>query len=76
MNITRNVTAHLRRRQRSTLAAAIFLTLLPLRFTFDSGGIRSFLLHDEPQFALFWILAGWLWFRYQRRLQALAKRQA
>ena len=61
------------RRQSWTLALAIVLTLLPLSFTFGADGIRFFMLRDEPRSALFWIPAGYLWFRYlrmQRELRA------
>jgi hypothetical protein len=61
------------RRQRWTLAFAIFLILLPLSFTFGADGIRFFMLRDEPRSALFWIPAGYLWFSYlrmQRQLRA------
>src|SRR5262245_29090057 len=61
------------RRQSWTLAFAVFLTLLPLSFTFGADGIRSFMVRDEPGSALFWIPAGYLWFshlRTQRRLRA------
>jgi len=60
------------RRQSWTLAFAIFLTLLPLSFTFGPDGIRFFMLRDEPRSALFWIPAGYFWFSYlrmQRRLR-------
>jgi anti-sigma factor RsiW len=62
------------RRQSWTLAFAIFLTLLPLSFTFGADGIRFFMVRDEPRSALFWIPAGYLWFSYlrmQRRLRAV-----
>ena len=61
------------RRQSWTLAFGIFLTLLPLSFTFGGEGIRFFMLRDEPRSALFWIPAGYFWFshlRMQRRLRA------
>jgi predicted anti-sigma-YlaC factor YlaD len=61
------------RRQRWTLAFAIFLTLMPLSFTFGADGIRFFMLRDEPRSAVCWILASYLWFSYlrlQRRLRA------
>jgi anti-sigma factor RsiW len=61
------------RRQSWTFAFAIFFTLLPLSFAFGAEGIRFLMLRDEPQSALFWIPAGYLWFRYlrmQRRLRA------
>ena len=61
------------RRQSWTLAFAIFITLLPLSFTFGADGVRFFMLRDEPRSALFWIPAGCFWFGYlrmRRRLRA------
>ncbi len=59
------------RRQSWTLAFAILLTLLPLSVAGDSGGVRFFMLRDEPLSALLWIPAAGLWLSYVRTRQRL-----
>ena len=60
------------RRKGWTLALAIFFTVIPFIFAFDSTrGITFFMWRDEPGSRLFLLSAAWLWWRYYRQSHAM-----
>ena len=66
-----NRTRAVLRRRSWTLALAIVLTVLPMAFTFDGGGIKFLLMRDEPGSRLLWLGAAWFWFDYVRQTRQL-----
>ena len=62
-----NRTRAVLRRRSWTLALAIVLTVLPMAFAFDGGGITFLLMRDEPGSRLLWLGAAWFWFDYFRQ---------
>lgn len=58
------------RRRKWLFGVSLFLTLVPLSFTFAQGHIVSLMLRDSPWHAAFdWSLAAVLWFLYFTRLR-------
>lgn len=63
-------TRQLIKRRSETLALAIFFTLLPFTFTFDSDGITFLLVRDKPVVGGAWLLTAallWTWHVVIRR---------
>jgi anti-sigma factor RsiW len=54
-----------------TMGLAILFTLLPLTFAFKGGEIEFFMLRDQPESALFWLSAAFLWWRHVTLTRAL-----
>jgi hypothetical protein len=59
------------RRRSWILAMAIWFTLLPFAFGFRGGQVTFFMLRDQPESALFLLVAAVLWFQYARMARSL-----
>ena len=59
------------RRRSWILAVAIFGTLLPFSFGFRGGEVTFFMLRDQPESALFLMVAAVLWLQYARMTRSL-----
>ena len=66
-----NRTRAMIRRRAWIFGLALAFTLLPLTFAFSGGRITYVMLREQPQSALFWISAGFLWWRHVRLTREL-----
>ena len=54
------------RRRSWVLAGAIWCTLLPFSFAFRNGQVTFFMLRDQPESVLLFLVAAVLWVQYAR----------
>ena len=66
-----NRTRAMIRRRAWTFGLALAFTLLPLTFAFSGGRVTFSMLREQPQSALFWIGAAFLWWQYARLTREL-----
>ena len=59
------------RRRSWILAVAILFSLLPFSFAFRGGQVTFFMLRDQPESALFLVVAAVLWLQYARMTRGL-----